>query len=222
MPLRDFIFLAYPGFLAGAKVQGVVEACCLDVIKLVLYRGIPMKALLLSMVAVFSMLAVGCSTAPPSDTGKEQLHNDAQASTKDFMAQDPGLQQFLSNSYGYAIFPTVGKGAVGVGGSFGRGEVYVNGQRIGYCDITSATVGAALGGQDQSELIAFQNQDALNQFKTGNFAFDADVSAVAIHSGAAASAKYEKGLAVFVMAKGGLMANASIGGQKFNFSPLEQ
>jgi lipid-binding SYLF domain-containing protein len=182
-----------------------------------------MKTILFtSLVAIASVFLTGCATAPKTESGREALNNDSIAAFNDFKVQDPSLNDFLAatNSYGYAIFPSIGKGAVGVGGAYGHGEVFEQGNRIGYCDITQGSIGLALGGQDYSELLVFQTKDALDRFKAGNFAFDANASAVAIKAGAATTAKYDNGVAVFVKAKAGLMGEASVGGQNFSFQPL--
>jgi lipid-binding SYLF domain-containing protein len=162
----------------------------------------------------------GCSTEPTSSSDRQALSNDSRTGLAQFKAADPSLQQFLDSAAGYAIFPDIGKGAVGVGGAYGHGIVYEHGNMIGYADITQATIGAQLGGQEYSEVLVFQTEDALNRFRGGNFAFAAQASAVAVNAGAASSAKFENGVAVFVKTKGGLMGEASIGGQKFNFQPL--
>jgi lipid-binding SYLF domain-containing protein len=130
------------------------------------------------------------------------------------------MNQLLKDSYGYAIFPAVGKGAAGLGGSYGKGEVYSGGKLIGYTDMTQATIGASLGGQTFSELIVFRTPEALQKFQSGQLTFDATANAVAIKAGAATSAKWEDDVAVFQDVKGGLMADASIGGQKFNYIPV--
>jgi lipid-binding SYLF domain-containing protein len=117
------------------------------------------------------------------------------------------------------VFPTVGKGAVGVGGAYGKGVVYQQGEVVGYCDLSQGTVGLQLGGQAYREIIFFEYKEALDWFKTGNFAFSAQASAVAVNEGASADAKYDRGVAVFTMTKGGLMFEASIGGQKFGYQP---
>jgi lipid-binding SYLF domain-containing protein len=115
------------------------------------------------------------------------------------------------------VFPTVGKGAVGVGGAYGRGVLYEGGVVTGYCDLTQGSIGLQLGGQAYSQIIAFSTAEALTLFKTGNFAFDAQATAVALKSGAGANAKYSNGVAVFTMDESGLMFEASIGGQKFSY-----
>jgi lipid-binding SYLF domain-containing protein len=149
---------------------------------------------------------------------------------------------FFGNSYGYALFPTIGKGGIGIGGAYGEGRVYVGGQQVGNTDMAQLTIGWQLGGQAYSQIIFFQDQRAFREFTSGQFEFGAQASAVAITAGASAgattgggagagasggkhnantvSAGYRKGMAVFTVAKGGLMFEASIGGQKFSYSPL--
>jgi lipid-binding SYLF domain-containing protein len=174
----------------------------------------------LAAVGAAAMFLGGCSTAPETNTGRQELDNDSNASLYDFKSQDPGLDNLLRNSYGYAILPTVGKGAVGVGGAYGQGEVYQQGKRVGYADMTQATVGASLGGQTYSELIVFRTPQALQNFESGQYTFSADISAVAAKAGAADNARWANDVTVFTDVKGGLMADASVGGQKFNFEGL--
>ncbi len=146
---------------------------------------------------------------------------------------------FFKSAYGYAVFPTIGKGGVGVGGAFGKGRVYEKGKYVGDASMTQVTVGFQLGGQAYSQIVFFQDQRAFKQFTSGNFAFGAEASAVAITAAAGAKANtsgssagvsgtknaaatvgaYNNGMATFTVAKGGLMYEASIGGQKFNYTP---
>jgi lipid-binding SYLF domain-containing protein len=174
----------------------------------------------LATIGAAAMFLGGCSTAPNTDTGRSELKNDSDAALNDFKAQDPGLNNLLQNSYGYAIFPTVGKGAVGVGGSYGQGEVCQGDHCVGYADVTGATVGASLGGQTYAELIVFRTPQALQQFESGQVTFTADVSASAIKAGASDNAKWANDITVFTDIKGGLMGDASVGGQKFNYEPM--
>jgi lipid-binding SYLF domain-containing protein len=132
-------------------------------------------------------------------------------------ANDPTLAKVLNEAHGYAVFPSIGKGAIGIGGACGRGVLYENGKAVGYCDMKQASIGLQLGGQTYAEIIAFTTKEALDSFKTGNFAFDAQATAVALKSGASANAKYSNGVAVFTMDEAGLMYEASVGGQKFNY-----
>ena len=125
----------------------------------------------------------------------------------------------MNKSQGYAIFPTIGKGGVLVGGAYGKGEVLEKNQMIGYCDVTQASIGLQLGGQKFSELIVFDSKAALDNFKSGNFAFSAQASAVAATAGSSKAAKFEGGVAVFTLGEAGLMYEASVGGQKFDYRP---
>ncbi len=148
---------------------------------------------------------------------------------------------FFGNSYGYALFPTIGKGGIGIGGAYGEGRVYRGGNHVGDTSMAQVTIGFQLGGQAYSQIIFFEDQRAFREFTSGQFEFGAQASAVAITAGASAeastggsaaagasggshnaktvSAGYRKGMAVFTVAKGGLMYEASIGGQKFSYTP---
>ena len=146
---------------------------------------------------------------------------------------------FFRNCYGYAVFPTVGEGAIGVGGAFGKGRVYVHGRYVGDVTLGELTVGFQAGGKGYSQIIFFEDKRALDEFESSGFEFGADVSAVAITASASATAstagasagasvdadsavtrgKYHKGIAVFTIAKGGLMYQAAVAGQKFHYTP---
>ena len=146
---------------------------------------------------------------------------------------------FFDSAYGYAVFPTIGKAGIGVGGAHGKGRVYAGGKHVGDSSMTQLTVGFQLGGQAFSQIIFFQDKRAFDEFTGGNFEFSANANAVAITAGASASAStagssagasggkhdattagsYNKGMATFTVAKGGLMYEASIGGQKFSYTP---
>jgi len=162
---------------------------------------------------------LGCSTEPKTDEAKATLHDDVQATLNQFSREDNTFRGFIDKGAGYVIFPSVGKGGLGVGGAYGHGEVYEGGKMIGFADLTQASIGLQAGGQAYSEVIVFENQEALNKFKNNKLEFAANASAVAMKAGAAGAARFENGVAVFVKPKGGLMFEASIGGQKFNFKP---
>lgn len=162
---------------------------------------------------------VGCSTAPKSTGQRAELGAEVQAALDGAKQMDPGLQRFFDTATGYAVFPNVGKGAVGVGGAYGRGQLFQKGDLVGYCSLTQASIGLALGGQSYTEIIFFEDQNALDRFKSNNYAFAAQASAVALKSGASTNAQYANGVAVFTMAEAGLMVEASVGGQKFSFEP---
>lgn len=147
--------------------------------------------------------------------------------------------QFFGKSYGYAVFPTIGKGGFGIGGAHGSGRVYVKGAHVGDATMTQITVGAQLGGQAYSQIVFFQDKRAFEEFTSGSFEFGAQATAVAITAAASAQAsttgaaagvstdrsraktigEYQKGMAVFTVAKGGFMYEATIGGQKFGYKP---
>jgi lipid-binding SYLF domain-containing protein len=167
------------------------------------------------------ILAASCSTSPSTVGGRLDLRNDADATVAVFKQHDPTMQEnFFDHAYGWAVFPSVGKGGVGIGGAYGRGALYEQGAVVGYCDLSQGTIGLQLGGQTYREIIFFQYKEAMDHFKTGNFALAAQASAVAVTSGAAASAKYDRGVAVFTLPRGGLMFEASVGGQKFSYEPM--
>ncbi len=133
---------------------------------------------------------------------------------------DPGLTRLFNGAAGYAVFATVGKGGVGIGGAHGTGVLYEKGVAIGKATLTQLTVGLQLGGQAYTEVIFFETGKSLADFKKGEFAMAAQVSAVAAAAGASANAKYVDGVSVFTLAKGGVMAEASVGGQKFSYHPF--
>ena len=146
------------------------------------------------------------------------------------------VSELLAESYGYAVLPTIGKGGMGIGGAGGTGCVFAGGKHTGNVSMGQVTVGWQLGGQSYSQLILFKNADTYKEFTQGNFEFGADATAVALTYGAEAGAStqgasasagdtkakgaWKRGMAVFTMIKGGLMYEASIGGQKYNFKPL--
>jgi lipid-binding SYLF domain-containing protein len=178
------------------------------------------NVVLLSLsLSVGALLLGGCATTPKTAGERMDLSDKVQAAIARAKQEDPGLKKFFDEAAGYAVFPTVGKAAVGVGGAYGRGELYEGSRLAGYCTLTQASIGLALGGQAYTELIFFETKAALDKFKSGNFAFAAQASAVALKSGAAANAKYADGVAVFSMSEAGLMFEASIGGQKFKYEP---
>lgn len=173
---------------------------------------------LLAVVVTAMGLMIGCETAPKTPQERSALKDDAQSTFKQMTSQDPSLDNFINNrAYGYAIFPSVGAGGAIVGGAHGQGVVYEQGRFVGYCELEQASIGAQLGGQSYSEILVFENRDVMQKFQAGHFDLGANASAVALKAGAAAAARFDNGVAVFVHPKGGLMAGVSINGQKFNF-----
>jgi lipid-binding SYLF domain-containing protein len=173
-------------------------------------------------VSVLVLLAVLLAVpARPLSAQDEQHRTRCEQTIELFRKTDPDIGKFFGSSVGYAIFPSVGKGAFIVGGAAGTGCLFQGGTIIGQAKLVQATVGLQLGGQSYAEVIFFENHDAIEAFKSNSLELSAQVSAVAASSGASANAKYRLGVLVFTLAKTGLMYEASVGGQKFSFKPLE-
>ena len=171
------------------------------------------------LIASLSIPALtGCRATPETEGERQALRDEGKGAVAEMRGKHPELGQILDDAYGYAIFPSVGKGGLIVGGSYGRGEVYRENQFVGYADITQLTVGAQAGGQEFSELIVFQTEDAFNRFRNDQFALAANASAIALKEGAAVTANFQDGVAVFTMAQAGAMVEAAVGGQKFDFT----
>jgi lipid-binding SYLF domain-containing protein len=166
----------------------------------------------------------GCNSSPAPKKPAEQatLAAESTSSLTAFKNEDPSLQELLDKSVGYAVFPEVGKAGFIAGGSYGKGEVFAGGARIGFADITQATFGLQAGAQTFGELVVFMQPEDLQKFKENKFSLTGNVSAVAIKPGAARAGDATKGVLVFVRTEGGLMAEASIGGQRFRFTPLTE
>ena len=191
-------------------------------------------AAVLALIAVFLVVPA---------LAKERKVEDYSATIAEFQ-KIPDVAAFFDNAHGYAIFPTIGKGGLGIGGSHGKGQVYVGGKVVGFTSTTDISVGLQAGGQAYSQIIFFENADALNRFTTGKFEFAASASAIAVQSTvgvtagtegatasasgsktgdkAAAGAEYQNGMAVFTLAKGGLMYAATIAGQKYTYKPVDK
>lgn len=185
------------------------------------------------MILISIMLVLNLSTLAMADK---------YTNTIETFKKSEATQPFFKSAYGFAIFPTVGKAGIGLGGAYGKGQVYREGKVTGETSLMKASIGLQLGGQAFSEIIFFEDERAYTDYTSGNFEFDASASAVAITAGmqakvgtegtsAGASAgpatgtqaktSYQKGMAVFIHTKGGLMYEASIGGQKFSFKAKE-
>lgn len=183
--------------------------------------------ILVVMAALLTLFGTTAYAAPSEEKCKETF-----AKFKEL----GNVPELLAQSYGYAVLPTIGKAGVGIGAAGGTGCVYAAGKLTGNVSMGQATIGFQLGGQSYSQLILFQNADTYKEFTKGNFEFGADATAVALTYGAQAGATtkgasasagdtrgiaaWKRGMAVYTIAKGGLMYEASIGGQKFNFKPL--
>ncbi len=166
----------------------------------------------LFLIALFT----ACASTPSDD----RMIRESRAALDRFVDRDPGIQDWIDNAYGYVIFPEIAKGGFWVGGGFGRGIVFERGEPVGRATTSQATIGAQIGAQSYSQVIFFRDNAALRTFQRGNLEFSAQATAVAASAGAAATTSYERGVAVFNMTRGGLMAEASVGGQRFSYEPL--
>src|SRR4051812_8641821 len=173
---------------------------------------------LVKICAVIGLLVSGCATAPEHGDRK-QLTGEVTDTLNQMQTTDPSLSTLLAKSPGYAVFPRVAKGAAGVGGSYGRGEVYENGDLAGYADITQATVGLQAGVEEFREIIVFETPRDVERFEANKLALAANLSAAALKAGVAGNSRYTDGAAVFVHPIGGLMFEAAVGGQQFTYQP---
>lgn len=148
------------------------------------------------------------------------IMEDAKKAKQEMLDTDAGLDKFFKNATAYVIFPQIGEGAFIIGGATGNGVLYENGKAVGMANLKKLDIGAQAGGQSLAEVIFFETEDALNEFKSGNYAISAEASAIAIKSGVAENANYDDGVVIFTYPKKGLMADVSVGGQKFTFKPF--
>ena len=172
-------------------------------------------------VALLCVAGIGfcCATRPETPAARSYLSNHVQETVTLFQVRDPGIQAFFDGAYGYAVLPRVTKGAVVVGGAHGKGEVFAQGVKVGYCSMSQASVGFSFGGEYFREIIFFRDKANLDRFRLGDFTFSGQATAVAVNTGAAAKSDYEYGMAVFIMPDSGLMVDASIAGQRFEYDP---
>jgi len=176
------------------------------------------------LVTFFTGLALVCmatTTAAFEPDPNDESQLSAAKAILDIKKADPGIQSFFDDAAGFAVFPSVGKGGIGVGGAFGDGLVIVDDDVVGKTSLTQLTIGFQLGGQVYSEFIFFKDKIALEQFKRGNYELGAQASAVAATAGASADTNYDKGVAIFTVTGGGLMYEATVGGQKFKYEAVK-
>jgi len=179
-----------------------------------------MRKSALFFAAMFSLVLAGPALAFQPDVNDE-LQLDVAKAILAIKKADPGIEAFFDNAAGYAVYPSVGKGGIVVGAAYGKGLVIVGDRVDGRTTMTQATIGLQLGGQVYSEFIFFKDEAAIANFKRGNFEFGAQASAVAATKGASADTSYDKGVAVFTNASGGLMVEGSVGGQQFTYEPIK-
>ena len=165
-----------------------------------------------------TFLLTACFTlSNAQDSKKEKIIADSKEAKTEFIKADGQMANLFNKAYGYVIFPNVGKGGFGVGGAAGNGIAYERGKMTGSAKLSQLSIGLQAGGQAYREVIFFETAKAMERFKDSSLEFSAQVSAVAVKSGASANAKYQDGVMVFTMQKGGLMYEASVGGQKFKY-----
>jgi lipid-binding SYLF domain-containing protein len=181
-----------------------------------------MKKSISASVLKYSLLLLVMFTSVFADaqtsSKDKKLLSDSKVARQEFRNTSGVIKNLFSTSYGYVIFPNVGKGGMGIGGAAGNGIVYEKGTAIGRTKLTQLSVGAQLGGQAYREVIFFETKADLDRFKANNFEFSAQVSAIAITAGVSANVNYKEGVMVFTQQKGGLMYEATVGGQKFNYT----
>jgi hypothetical protein len=149
---------------------------------------------------------------------EKALHEEVVATLDRLKDKHPELDGDLKKSYGYAVFPSIGRAALVIGGAYGRGEVYKKGKPIGFATLSQMTIGIQVGGQTMSEIILFEDRDALEAFKAGKLGFAANASAVILKATASGTTDYAKSTA-HAYSRGGMLLEASLGGQKFSFIP---
>jgi lipid-binding SYLF domain-containing protein len=169
--------------------------------------------LISGLVAACLVVFVGTAASGWDAEGEK----NALAAIEEFKKADPSIDAFFKEAHGYAVFPEITKGGIGIGGAGGDGTVFQGGAGIGSSSMSQVTIGLQLGGQTYREAIFFENEAALENFKKGNYEVAAGASAIAVKAGASKTAGYSHGVAIFTMGIGGLMFEASIGGQKFSY-----
>ena len=163
---------------------------------------------------LFLLFLAASAFAGPKDKTND-IKKESQQVIQQFKTKDPGIAKFFNTAYGYVVFPHIGKGGLGIGGAGGKGTVFKHGKAVGNAKMAQVTIGLQAGGQKYSEVIFFKNKEAFDRFTGSNYEFAAQVSAVALKSGVSKDAEYRDGILVFTLAQGGLMYEASVGGQKF-------
>ena len=176
----------------------------------------------LGTLALALTLAMPATPGHPAVAPLSKDESDAAAVIAKFKEKDPGLAKVFGESAGYVVFPTVAKGGLGIGGARGKGYVYQHGQLIGRSTLTQVTVGLQAGGQAYSEVIFLKDDASLENLKRGHLKLDAQASAVALTERVSGDLAYRDGVAIVTMAEGGLMYEASVGGQKLSFHPTHK
>lgn len=176
------------------------------------------KIIFFAAVLMLSLISIVQAEWKPDTSNERSL--DVAKAIVNAKSEDPGMQKFFDGAIAYAVFPKVGKGGLGIGGAHGKGLVIQGDRTIGETSLSQISIGFQWGGQVYSEFIFFKDQNALGNFTRGNFELGAQASAVAVTVGASADVAYNNGVAIFTVVGGGLMYEASVGGQKFKYKAL--
>jgi lipid-binding SYLF domain-containing protein len=182
---------------------------------------IPTLVLLGVLSACVATTACGGNQKGATSDGKVERVEGVEDAVAAFKQKDPSIAQLFSSAAGYVVFPTVGEGGFIIGGGHGSGEAYEGGAYTGRVTVSELSVGAQVGGQSYSQVVFFETPVDFKRLKENQFKFDAEVSAVAADQGVAKNAKFNNGIMTFIIPKGGLMAAASVGGQKLDFTPAK-
>jgi lipid-binding SYLF domain-containing protein len=166
-----------------------------------------------------ALVLAGCTTVPKTQEAKAVLSAQVAEAEAVFKEKDPDIQRFFDSSYGYAVLPKIFKGAIWLGGAYGKGQVFEKGKMVGFCDMKQASLGFSFGGEYFREIIFFKDKVDLDCFRAEEYTFSAQATGVAATAGAAAKADYQAGAVVFITTDKGLMVDASLGGQKFTYVP---
>lgn len=171
--------------------------------------------------SIFLTLILALSSSFAWDpSGHEEDVAKAQAAVDALLESDPKMQRYFDAAAGYVVIPTVGKAGLGIGGARGKGFLYENGEPTAEVTMTQLSIGFQWGGQAYSEFVFFEDDKALEHFKKGNYELGAQASAIAVTAGVSVDAGFKDGVAIFTQAKGGLMYEAAVGGQKFKVEGL--
>jgi lipid-binding SYLF domain-containing protein len=171
------------------------------------------------IVSIVALAAIACGGAPKTQGERDTMYQQADSSLATMTTKDPSLRPLLNSAAGYAVFPNIGKGGFIAGAAHGRGVLYENGQPTGFVEMTQGSLGAQIGAQTFAELVVLRTPYDVQKLKSGNFSLGANVSAVVLTTGAGAAADTTTGVNVFIMPRGGVMAELSVSGQQITFQP---
>jgi lipid-binding SYLF domain-containing protein len=174
----------------------------------------------IGVVATLAFVALGFARMGYAVTTDATLISEARQTVEKYRKADPAIDSFFQNAAGYVVFPGIGKGGLGVGAAHGTGVLFENGTPLGKVTMNQVSVGLQAGGQHFSEIVFYETPKALAEVKAGKAELAGSLSAVALTSGAAKNARFNHGVAVFTATIGGLMFEASVGGQKFDYAPF--